>query len=428
MAPTARNSGLTGGGLQSSCSTASNGRNSTPLCRQRLPGAASGPPYASISSATTKPWCSAWCPAGHTARTSCPSSATSFLPPPCTISPYPQKHIPGMHNILADSLSRFHMQIPRTCPTSLAPPNPHPHLSSLQQDVRLYLHHSLATSTRSTFNAATCNFINFTLTYSQLHPNGSLMLYASFLARTLKLQSIKVYLSAVRNLHLEHGLPDPPMSDALNLRRLMRGIKRVHGGPADHRLPITPNLFHSFRRFLVLSHPDHLTLWEALLLAFFGFLRSNELLSIKLTDLTRIAEGYQVRIRASKTDPFRMGATIGISPTGDPSLCPVPVLDSLTSATGQREGPLFCLQTGVPLNRPRLNRLVRELAARSGAPTKYSSHSFRIGAALAAAAVGIPEWQIQALGRWSTDCYKRYIRLPSSTTDTLAAAIATVPL
>ena len=55
------------------------------------------------------------------------------------------------------------------------------------------------------------------------------MLYASFLARTLKPQTIKVYLSAVRNMHLEHGLPDP-LVDALNLRRLMRGIKRVQAG------------------------------------------------------------------------------------------------------------------------------------------------------------------------------------------------------
>ena len=202
----------------------------------------------------------------------------------------------------------------------------------------------------------------------------------------------------------------------------------MHGCPADRRLPIPPTILNSFRRFLVLSHPDHLTLWAALLLAFFGFLRSSELLSLRHTDLTWCAEGYQVRIRASKTDPFRIGATVRVTPTGDPSLCLVTVLDSLVSATGQREGPLFRLQNGVCLSRPRLNRLVRELAARSGAPTNYSSHSFRIGAASAAAAAGIPEWQIQALGRWSTDCYKRYIRLPSSTTDTVAAAIARVPL
>ena len=298
-----------------------------------------------------------------------------------------------------------------------------------------YLHHSLAPSTRTTYNSATRSFITFTLTYNQLHPNGSpipatehtLMLYASYLARTLRPQSIKVYLSAVRNMHLEHGLPDPT-ADALNLRRLMRGIKRVHGCPADRRLPITPTLLRAFRHFLVLSHHDHLTLWAALLLAFFGFLRSNELLALTHSDLTRSAEGYRVRIRGSKTDPFRTGASIRITPSGDPSLCPVTALDTLISATHRKEGSLFRWQTGATPSRPRLNLLVRELAARSGASASnysshYSSHSFRIGAASAAAAVGIPEWQIQALGRWSTDCYRRYIRLPSTATDTVAAAI-----
>ena len=194
-------------------------------------------------------------------------------------------------------------------------------------------------------------------------------------------------------------------------------------------MPITPSILRSFHPFLVFSHKDHLTLWAALLLAFFGFMRSNELLSLTQGDLARSAEGYQVRIRCSKTDPFRTGATIHIAPSGDLSLCAVTALDALISATGQTEGPLFRLQTGANLNRPWLNLLVRELAARSGASTgNYSSHSFRIGAALAAAAAGIPEWQIQALGRWSTDCYQRYIRLPNTATDTVAAAIARAPL
>ena len=55
---------------------------------------------------------------------------------------------------------------------------------------------------------------------------------------------------------------------------------------------------------------------------------------------------------------------------------------------------------------------------------KYSSHSFRIGAASAAAAAGIPDWQIQALGRWSSDCYRGYIRLPDSNTSNIAATFA----
>ena len=253
------------------------------------------------------------------------------------------------------------------------------------------------------------------------------MLFATFLTHKLKPQSIKVYLSAVRNLHVEHGLPDPT-ADAINLRRLMRGIKRVHGCPTDHRLPITPMLLRTFRTFLTLSHYDHTTLWAALLLAF-GFLRSQELLALQHSDLARSTDGYRVRIRCSKTDPFRSGATTRITPSGDPTLCAVTALDALVAATGRTEGLLFRLQSGITLSRQRLTALIRELAARSGvATTHYSSHSFRIGAASAAAAAGLPEWRIQALGRWSSDCYRRYVRLADTESDTVAEALARAPL
>jgi len=84
----------------------------------------------------------------------------------------------------------------------------------------------------------------------------------------------------------------------------------------DLYTPVTPSLLRRFYHLLHLASYDHFTLWAALLVAFFGFLRSSELLALR-----------------------------------------------------------------------------------------YSSHSFEIGAASTAAAAGIPDWKIQALGRWSSDCY-----------------------
>ena len=208
----------------------------------------------------------------------------------------------------------------------------------------------------------------------------------------------------------------------------MRGIKRLHGTSSDSRLPVTPSLLRSFHSLLNLSYPDHLTFWAALLLAFFAFLRSGELLSLHSSDLHRTQDGYTLRIRHSKTYPFRSGAVIRVSPTGDPSLCAVTAMDAYLKSQRQAGGPLFSFQTSA-LTRQRLNSLIHDLAARSGVdPSRYFSHSFRIGAASAAAAAGIPDWRIQALGRWSSDCYKRYIRLPSSETDTVAAALAKAPI
>ena len=254
------------------------------------------------------------------------------------------------------------------------------------------------------------------------------MLLATYLAQSHKPQSIKLYFSAIRMLHLKHGLPDP-MRDALNLCCLMRGIKRVHGKAADPHLPITPSLLRSFRSLLNLSYHDHLTLWVALLLAFFGFLRSSELLSQKHSDLHRTSQGYQVHIRQSKTDPFRSGTTVNTLPSGDPHLCTVTTLNSYLASQVPSDSTLFCLQIATLL-RQRLNHLIRVLASHFRVDSqRCSSHSFQIRAALAAvAAVAvIPDWRIQALGCSSSDCYKCYIRLPRNETDSVASALVRAP-
>ena len=295
-----------------------------------------------------------------------------------------------------------------------------------------YLRHALATSTRSSYSSAARSFQNFCITYNCLHPDGTLlpasehtlMLFASFLARSLKPQSIKVYLYGVRTLHLDWGFPDP-LEGAARLRLLLRGIKRVHGCRPDSRLPITPSLLQIFYSLLDLHHYDHLSLWAAFMVAFFGFLRSKELLNLRWQDLERHQEGFRISITASKTDPFRRGAVVEIKESGDRALCAVRALDCLRARAAGRTGLVFTFNSGQQIQPQRLNELIRLLASLSNVPVdRYSSHSFRIGAATTAAAAGVPDWCIQGLGRWSSDCYQRYIRLPSSGTGNMARLLA----
>ena len=82
--------------------------------------------------------------------------------------------------------------------------------------------------------------------------------------------TIKVYLAAVCNLHIESSLPDPFETSSL-LPRLVRGIKRVYGQERRPRLPITPQLLQRFKEKLHLQWHNHFILWSAMLIAFFLF-------------------------------------------------------------------------------------------------------------------------------------------------------------
>ena len=68
---------------------------------------------------------------------------------------------------------------------------------------------------------------------------------------------------------------------------------------------------------------------------------------------------------------------------------------------------------GTPLTKARFVVRIREALVRAGVPEQhYSGHSFRIGAATVAAQAGLPDSTIQALGRWSSAAFLRYIWTP----------------
>lgn len=251
----------------------------------------------------------------------------------------------------------------------------------------------------------------------------SLMRFAALLADNLHHSSIKVYLSAVRSLHIDNGLPDP-LVNCLKLQRLLRGIKRVQGSSPPSRLPITVDLLQIIQRSLDLRVYDHVMLWAVCCLGFFGFLRAGEFttnspfdpsIHLAVSDIQADAlvdpTCFQVHIKSSKTDPFRVGCVIYVG-RGNSSICPVAALGNFLGLRGPPPGPLFCFADGRPLTRQRLSSMVQSILHSAGYHGSYSGHSFRIGAATTAAARGVPDHLIKTLGRWSSDAYQRYIRTP----------------
>jgi len=130
----------------------------------------------------------------------------------------------------------------------------------------------------------------------------------------------------------------------------------------------------------------------------------------------------RVKIKGSKTDPFRKGAFIHIG-LGKPPLCAVHSMMTYLASRGNVPGPLFLFQNGRPLSRALLTDWLRQILASANIPGNFSSHSFRIGAATVAARNGVPDHLIQALGRWSSSAYQLYIRTPSESLAALSTKL-----
>lgn len=122
-------------------------------------------------------------------------------------------------------------------------------------------------------------------------------------------------------------------------------------------------------------------------------------------------EDYAILVLpASKTDPFRLGAPLVVPKVGGIE-CPYVSLKAICSAQRPAAAPVFAINDGFqPLTRTFFLSILRLALERLGLqPSEYAGHSFRRGAATWAASAGVDSSTIQLLGRWSSDCYRRYI-------------------
>lgn len=139
------------------------------------------------------------------------------------------------------------------------------------------------------------------------------------LADRLHHTSIKVYLSAVRSLHIDYGFPDP-LTNCLQLQCLLRGIKCHQGSNLPQHQPVTADLMSVLHQSLDFNNPDNVMLLAACCLGFFGFLRAGEFTvngtfdpTLHLTmadvqvDSSTKPQRFRVFMKCSKTDPFRKG-------------------------------------------------------------------------------------------------------------------------
>ena len=99
----------------------------------------------------------------------------------------------------------------------------------------------------------------------------------------------------------------------------------------------------------------------------------------------------KVRVKASKTDPYRLGVDTFLGRTHK-DLCPVAAVLSYMLQRDPGSGPLFKFIDIKPMTRPRFVSRIRKALSEAGVNcAPYSGHSFRTGVATTTARQGIEE-------------------------------------
>lgn len=315
----------------------------------------------------------------------------------------------------------------------------------------------MSSRTRQAYNTGLSQFLNF----ASLHnvkcsvdnlPDISenfLLLFVTYCYKHLGLSAttIQLYLAGIRFSYLEAGHRNPLKScfggphEKLNL--LLKAITRHQGQHQNSRLPITSEMIDmmstALKKGLFTPYLDCM-LHAVILVAFFGFMRCGEFttytshfdrkIHLCVEDINFCTSNQaKLTLKTSKTDQFRKGCVLTLFQNN--RFCPILALKKYLqlrkqmSMSTQPGDPLFAVEDGRPLTRSFFIKSLRSLIDTIGVDSsKYSGHSFRIGAASSAAQVGIQDHMIKTLGRWSSDTYYRYIRVADKSLHAAQSALA----
>lgn len=233
--------------------------------------------------------------------------------------------------------------------------------------------------------------------------------------------SITSALSAISYIHKMHNLEDP--SAAFVVRKLLHGAAKLRPSN-DQRAPVTKSILHQ----LVLSSPhvsicyyNNVLTAAMYLLAFHAFLRIGEIAVTKASQSNSVLQLNQLSVNTEEcTVVFHSykhyqgpPVSLVISAHAGSPFCPVQAIKSYLAVRRNSPGPLFIFPGGTPVSKSFFgDQLKKSLAWAGLSNSSYKGHSFRIGAATTAAMQGVADEEIQRMGRWKSQAFKKYIRIP----------------
>lgn len=208
----------------------------------------------------------------------------------------------------------------------------------------------------------------------------------------------------------------PLVTQSFSVSRAIRGVRSLSSHSPKLKFPITPDVLRLLCQSIHkagFTFPDATRLLSMFTLAFYAFLRVGELCgsrhAIQIQNISLCDSYLSIRFPSFK---FSAGRCPNVFIPACPNLlCPVRALSSYLCLRGVNSGSLFIDSNKEPISVARFrSELARVVQAANLASRGITPHSFRVGAATSAAALGIPEETIQRMGRWSSRAFMRYIK------------------
>ena len=306
-------------------------------------------------------------------------------------------------------------------------------ISELDRAVSQLVRGGITTNTRATYSAAIKKYSIFCRIYA-LQPlpvtgSNAIRFVAYCASQALSVSTVRVYLAGLRSWSIDLGLPPPD----LYTPQMIQAIRCMDRHYTPARAP--PILYQHLLSFYFRAHfsRDNLMSITAMSLAFFACLRPAEYLLTRGTTRPPTRKDVQFSqdfssldftVTSSKTNPKGFTVHLGCSQS---AVCAVCLLRALFQRfPAPPTSFLFLTPSNTPMSYTYLTNKMHALLSLVGVhPAPYTLHSLRAGAATTAAATGCSEDQIQKLGRWSSDCYRRYIRPSKKEQAALAPRLAT---
>ena len=269
-------------------------------------------------------------------------------------------------------------------------------------------------------------FLHSKFDHSDLFPiqNKHVIIYLAHLfSKNYAPSTMVVKLSAISFIHKLCNLPDP--CECFLIKHMLTGAKKLRSKP-DTRKPILLADLHRIVdsvEALQICPYNKFLLQAMYLVAFHAFLRVGE-----ITQHTAQADNHNLPLNSVHwegnsviihMETYKHSNNRPVSLRIDPEhqrqkYCPVTALKKYLAVRGSSPGYLFCLVNGKPVSRSQFTIWLQQSLTKAGLPSSsFKSHSFRIGAATTAASLGIPEDKIRLMGRWHSDSFKKYIRIPT---------------